>query len=168
MATTGITTGFGENRHDLVREVDGWNIFELFHRNRERSSRRKEAQILLFGTRLSLLTSAATRFAERVGVRGSYFGGDRRRTFGQRSDPSAFAHLNYAGRRGLIADFAGVVPKRARAETCRDQQLLPRIRAAQAKDLIGSRAGRGLSEQFETRQFSGRIRASRFLRRRQS
>src|SRR5438445_13256415 len=102
MATTRIATGLGENRDDLVRKVDGWNIFELFHRNRERSSRRKEALILLFGTRLSLLTSAATRFVERVGVRGSYFGGDRRRSFGQRSDPSGFAHLNYAGRPGLI------------------------------------------------------------------
>jgi len=40
--------------------------------------------------------------------------------------------------------------------------LLPRICSAQVENLIASGAVRGLSEQFETRQFSGRIRASRF------
>jgi hypothetical protein len=45
--------------------------------------------------------------------------------------------------------------------------LLPRIRAAQAKNLVGFRTGRGLNEQLETRQFTGRIRASRFPRQRQ-
>src|SRR6266446_7100683 len=82
VATTGIATGFGENRHDLVGEVDGRNIFELFDRNLECSSRRKEALIFLFGIRLSLLTSAATSF----GVRGSYLRGDRGCSFGQRRD----------------------------------------------------------------------------------
>jgi len=36
----------------------------------------------------------------------------------------------------------------------------------ESKDLIGSGAGRGLRDQFETRQFSRRIRTSRFVRQR--
>src|SRR5688572_1914127 len=36
VATAGIATGLGENRHDLVGKVDRRNIFELLDRNRER------------------------------------------------------------------------------------------------------------------------------------
>src|SRR5438876_11220906 len=33
VTTTGIATGFGENRNDLVGKVDGRDIFELLDRN---------------------------------------------------------------------------------------------------------------------------------------
>ena len=57
VATAGIATGFGENRHDLVSKVDGRNIFEFFDGHRERGGH--------------VACSLATSDGERVGVRGS-------------------------------------------------------------------------------------------------
>jgi hypothetical protein len=111
VATAAIAAELGENRDDLVREVDENFVLKTFYLGRDLA-------------RHTLLGSCD----------------DRRFAVGQRGYQTGFVDLHDTGGRNFVLQFPGQVPKLSRRKLAAGDQLLPCIGAAQGKALLGAGA----------------------------
>ncbi len=112
VAAAAIAAQFGEDRHDLIGEVDQRLVAQPLDANFRRA-----------GDALGRL------------------GGDRRLAVGQRNDQARGVDAHDAGRGDLVLDRPGQVVELAAGEAAGDRQLLPGVLAAKRKPAVRRAAG---------------------------